>query len=294
MISNFRINTYALWLIASLLSLPNISFAIGDFGPDTCAEGFVWREACGPSDHVCVTPNIRSQARDDNAQAAARRQPEGSHFGDTCLPGFVRREACGPQDHVCVPPITRLRAEDDNKLATHRLKYPVCRDYAQKAVNANQQNLQKKCGFSGSQWQSNFDAHFKWCLNVGADGPIGEEKARNQQLSQCAHSSDACGKEGQPPCQGNKCDGNLHIQSKHLNGVRSAVCTGTCGSLHQSPCVTDGSAIGVTNIFHCYNNTRMDNDCVCVFDPNANPCQEINSGGSGMCMNQTFIPSGCR
>ncbi|QLP98085.1 MAG: hypothetical protein HZY79_12900 [Rhodoblastus sp.] len=30
--------------------------AVGDFGPDTCLDGFVWREACGAGDHVCVAP----------------------------------------------------------------------------------------------------------------------------------------------------------------------------------------------------------------------------------------------
>lgn len=47
------------------------------FGPDTCLQGFVWREA-RPEDHVCVpvTPvDVREQTRSDNAQAAARRSP---------------------------------------------------------------------------------------------------------------------------------------------------------------------------------------------------------------------------
>ena len=42
------------------------------YGPDTCLNGYVWREAVA-SDHVCVTPPRRQQARNDNAQAAARR-----------------------------------------------------------------------------------------------------------------------------------------------------------------------------------------------------------------------------
>ena len=44
----------------------------GAFGPDTCKAGFVWREACGPQDHICVSGATRSQAAVDNAQASSR------------------------------------------------------------------------------------------------------------------------------------------------------------------------------------------------------------------------------
>jgi hypothetical protein len=43
----------------------------GPYGPDTCPQGFVWREAFS-GDHVCVTPASRDQARSDNSQAAVR------------------------------------------------------------------------------------------------------------------------------------------------------------------------------------------------------------------------------
>jgi hypothetical protein len=101
----------------------------------------------------------------------------------------------------------------------------------------------------------------------------------------------ACGGEGAPPCPGNVCQ-----QGMHLNGIDSPVCTATCGNNHQSPCLTDGSSLGVTNIFHCYSGTTIEasGSCVCVLDPEANPCQEINSGGSGLCTRSVFIPQGCR
>lgn len=84
------------------------------YGPDTCVQGFVWREA-GPNDRVCVAPDIRDQTRADNAQAGARRSPNGGAYGpDTCLQGYVWREAF-PGDHVCVVPATRTRAAQDNQ-----------------------------------------------------------------------------------------------------------------------------------------------------------------------------------
>ena len=89
------------------------------YGPDTCLQGYVWRDAF-PNDHVCVTPDIRTQAAQDNALAASRRSPTGGPYGpDTCLPGYVWREA-SPTDHVCVPPETRQQAANDNAQAANR------------------------------------------------------------------------------------------------------------------------------------------------------------------------------
>ena len=84
-----------------------------------CLVGFVWREA-NAADRVCVTPQVRTETRNDNAQAANRRQPGGGPFGpDTCRAGFVWREAF-PNDHVCVPPTTRTRSGEENRAAAER------------------------------------------------------------------------------------------------------------------------------------------------------------------------------
>lgn len=45
----------------------------GAYGPDTCVQGYVWREAV-PDDHVCVTPETRDQAWEDNGLASSRVQ----------------------------------------------------------------------------------------------------------------------------------------------------------------------------------------------------------------------------
>ena len=86
---------------------------------DTCRTGYVWREATS-SDHVCVTPETRSQAAADNAAAASRREPNGGAYGpDTCRQGFVWRVA-RPEDLVCVTPERRDQTANDNSQATQR------------------------------------------------------------------------------------------------------------------------------------------------------------------------------
>lgn len=98
------------------------SAAPGDdlpYGPDTCIQGFVWREA-RPGDTVCVTPNVRSRTAQENIQAAANKEPNGGPYGpDTCKQGFVWREAY-PGDHVCVTPNIRSEAASDNAAAGSR------------------------------------------------------------------------------------------------------------------------------------------------------------------------------
>ncbi|MFJ8625281.1 hypothetical protein ACIRD3_20890 [Kitasatospora sp. NPDC093550] len=84
-----------------------------DFGPDTCRQGYVWRDA-RPGDHVCVTPDIRSQAAFDNSQVPVRTLPNGF-----CVQGFVWREAW-VGDTVCVTPQTRSQTKFDNSQADDR------------------------------------------------------------------------------------------------------------------------------------------------------------------------------
>jgi hypothetical protein len=104
--------------LSSLLLVPVLALS-QPRDPDTCLQGFVWREAY-PGDHVCVEPEARAQAAADNRQSEARKAPGGGAYGpDTCKPGFVWREA-RPQDHVCVTPEVRQQTADDNRQAQAR------------------------------------------------------------------------------------------------------------------------------------------------------------------------------
>ena len=89
------------------------------YGPDTCIDGFVWREA-RTTDHVCVTPYVRTRTAQENANAAQFRDPNGGPYGpDTCLQGYVWRDAF-VGDHVCVTGAIRSEAATDNAAAESR------------------------------------------------------------------------------------------------------------------------------------------------------------------------------
>ncbi|MET0901410.1 MAG: hypothetical protein ABWY45_26140 [Mycobacterium sp.] len=89
------------------------------YGPDTCIQGFVWREA-RPGDTVCVTPGVRGRTAAENANPQANRQLGGGPYGpDTCVQGFVWRDAF-PGDHICVTTSVRTEAAQDNQAAPSR------------------------------------------------------------------------------------------------------------------------------------------------------------------------------
>jgi hypothetical protein len=97
----------------------SMSAHLGPYGPDTCINGYVWRDAFS-DDHVCVTPVQRTQTAYDNGQAPYRVKPGGGPYGtDTCRDGYVWRDAFA-NDHVCVTPEQRTQAAYDNSQAPYR------------------------------------------------------------------------------------------------------------------------------------------------------------------------------
>jgi hypothetical protein len=96
----------------------------------SCIEGFVWRQARG-DDTVCVTPESRDLAAQENSQADVRRDPNGGPYGpDTCLPGYVWRDGF-ENDHVCVTGERRSFVAQENAAAKARFK--ACQSSSQPA-----------------------------------------------------------------------------------------------------------------------------------------------------------------
>ena len=82
------------------------------YGPDTCKNGYVWRDAI-PGDHVCVVPDSRSTAANENANAGSRVDPAGAYGPNSCVVGFVWREAYSG-DVVCVTGDRRSAVRQEN------------------------------------------------------------------------------------------------------------------------------------------------------------------------------------
>ena len=93
------------------------------FGPNTCARGYVWREA-DDADWVCVTPKVRTQTLHDNASAASRRNLGGGPNG--ARTPAVKGSSGGTHSRATmfVRPQIRDQAGRDNARAESRLLRP--------------------------------------------------------------------------------------------------------------------------------------------------------------------------
>lgn len=100
--------TIAASLAVTAVLLPAPALADPDdlpYGPDTCIQGLVWREA-RTGDTVCVTPEFRSRTAAENSNPGANKDPNGAYGPESCAQGFVWREAFDG-DSICVTPDIR-------------------------------------------------------------------------------------------------------------------------------------------------------------------------------------------
>ncbi|MGO8368330.1 peptidoglycan-binding protein [Rhizobium ruizarguesonis] len=91
------------------------------YGVETCLPGFVWREA-KEGDTVCVPPQSRARALQDNADSEPSRTSNSS-TPPSCREGAVFRAAF-PGDAVCVEPSVRTETREENRLDQSRKTLP--------------------------------------------------------------------------------------------------------------------------------------------------------------------------
>ena len=89
------------------------------YGPETCKNGYVWREGA-QADLVCVTPESRTRALKDNAVVATR---SSALAAPVCGAGLVLRQAFAG-DLVCVDAKTAADTVEENRLDQSRKVLP--------------------------------------------------------------------------------------------------------------------------------------------------------------------------
>jgi hypothetical protein len=121
--STTRLSIPPLLMCAATAFITVAAPAPAQAAPDTCISGYVWREA-RPSDHVCVTPAVRTRTQQENANPTNHRSPNGGTYGpNTCVNGYVWREAFDG-DTICVTPDERSATLADNAAAASRVATP--------------------------------------------------------------------------------------------------------------------------------------------------------------------------
>ena len=64
-----------------------------------------------------------------------------------------------------------------------------CNQYADKSIRQNEENLRKKCGFSGDLWHSSKSGHTNWCLSGNQSRAAQVIASREKALNVCKGSS---------------------------------------------------------------------------------------------------------
>jgi hypothetical protein len=108
----------------------------------------------------------------------------------TALPFMIISQHRFPQPHYAINAIfgglllllwqSSSFAEDSS---THRLQQ--CTNYAQTATEAQRENLNHQCGFTGSRWTATLAGHQAWCLQANHAQQQAEADARKQALAEC-------------------------------------------------------------------------------------------------------------
>jgi hypothetical protein len=66
----------------------------------------------------------------------------------------------------------------------------VCSQYARRGVEQNQENLTRKCGYSGSAWHSDHNSHYNWCMTAERSAIDGGMRWRDDELKKCGAVGD--------------------------------------------------------------------------------------------------------
>ena len=64
-----------------------------------------------------------------------------------------------------------------------------CDWYAKTALSQQKQNVDRKCGYSGDGWSSNFAVHRGWCNSVSPDRWRKAALEREQALQKCTRKA---------------------------------------------------------------------------------------------------------
>jgi hypothetical protein len=253
---------------------------------DACRQGYVWRDAF-QGDHVCVTTKARTQARNDNSKATARREP-GS---DTCRSGYVWRLA-RPSDLVCVEPYIRaLTASENRQAENHRDGgvYDYLRDehaYKEPRWGENRYRLDwcfkwgSECGKAAAD---NFckrqiltgAREFEIDPNIGASGPTVVSGTNPNQV--CSQSY----------CAGFKyiiCYGPIPNAMVFQNPSISATYNGSLQTFRLDECYTWDTGCGKKAAdTYCYDETKYTKSSYYVLDAAPSNYDTLTIGTNEIC-----------
>ncbi len=119
----------------------------------------------------------QSCARDKRCRSWTYLRPR-DHRGGQCrlkhsvAPAFANR--------CCISGVKQTDATEDHNSLENR-----CARYARVALEQQDENLAKACGYRGSRWHSDYGLHYRWCLKKSRQEHDNERRARQRALERC-------------------------------------------------------------------------------------------------------------
>ena len=63
----------------------------------------------------------------------------------------------------------------------------LCKQYAEQAIEQEQQNITMECGYTGQDWSTDYDIHSEWCMSnpINSEVPKNKLQSRADNLTEC-------------------------------------------------------------------------------------------------------------
>lgn len=83
------------------------------------------------------------------------------------------------------PIIIGPRCKDYSASSSSSSSKNPCEKYANQAVAAQKENLNRKCGYTGGAWSLDYNSHYSWCKKTKIFKRLSETRKRSSALKSC-------------------------------------------------------------------------------------------------------------
>ncbi len=133
-----------------------------------------------------VADNNANISQRCNFTGAAWQSNYGAHY-NWCITGDNWQKLAAKEEEARKTRLAQCRQPIPDGGNHEKEKAAYCARYGQAAVADNNANISQRCNFTGAAWQSNYGAHYNWCMTGDNWQKLAakEEEARKTRLAQC-------------------------------------------------------------------------------------------------------------
>jgi hypothetical protein len=144
------------------------------------------RARCEPYANTAVAQNNENVQRHCGFSGARWSSDFNMHF-NWCM--TVAPAIADGETQARVNDLARCRTQVDPARAR-------CEQYTRTAISQNDENLRRRCGYTGARWHADYQVHFDWCLRAGERATESETRIRVEDLRKCGSATTVPGNIG--------------------------------------------------------------------------------------------------